>query len=378
MGRKPVLVASALLFLAFTIACGFAQSSAQLIVFRVLAGFGGCAPLAIGAALIGDMYAPEERGTAMGIYMALQLGGPAVSDSAPYPDGSESRADAFSEQIGPIVGGWIAQTIDSWRWTFYICAIATAVVLAFGTFILPETYAPKLNSHSRPPVSHVFRTLGRPFLMLGTQPIIQVLAAYAAIIFGIYYIFLTTIVSVFRDDYGHSVGIASLHYIALLLGFISSVAASSTAMDALYRRLSRNGPSPEARLPYLGASGTLLPIGLLIYGWTAEYKVFWLVPDIGLFLVGLGILAPLAAIQHYLLDCYSSSGCTASALAGMNVARFLAGFGFPLFADYLYDALGLGWGDSLLALIAAVTGCLSLSLWQFGPRLREMSSWTQA
>jgi MFS family permease len=277
-------------------------------------------------------------------------------------------------QIGPIVGGWIAQTIDSWRWTFYVCAIATAVVLVIGIFLLPETYAPKLNQTKKTPLSQMLRTLGRPFILLGTQPIIQVLAAYAAIIFGTYYIFLTTVVGVFRDDYRQPVGIASLHYIALLLGFITSIIASSTAMDALYRRLSKDGPSPEARIPYLGASGTFLPIGLLLYGWTTEYTVFWFVPDIGLFFIGLGILAPLAAIQHYILDCYSSNGFAASALAAMNVARFLAGFGFPLFADELYDTLGLGWGNSLLALIATVVGCLSVSLWKFGPRLREMSS----
>ena len=277
-------------------------------------------------------------------------------------------------QIGPIVGGWIAQTIKSWRWTFYVCAIATAIVLIIGTLTLPETFAPKLNQTKKTPLSQMLRTLRRPFMLLGTQPIIQVLAAYAAIIFGTYYIFLTTIVGVFRDNYQQPVGIASLHYIARLLGFIASIVASSTAMDALYRRLSKDRPSPEARIPYLGASGTFLPIGLLLYGWTTQYTVFWFVPDIGLFFIGLGILAPLAAIQHYILDCYSRNGFAASALAAMNVARFLAGFGFPSFADELYNTLGSGWGNSLLALIAAVVGCLSVSLWKFGSRLREMSS----
>lgn len=247
-------------------------------------------------------------------------------------------------------------------------------MLIIGTLTLPETFAPKLNQTKKTPLSQMLRTLRRPFMLLGTQPIIQVLAAYAAIIFGTYYIFLTTIVGVFRDNHQQPVGIASLHYIALLLGFIASIVASSTAMDALYRRLSKDRPSPEARIPYLGASGTFLPIGLLLYGWTTQYTVFWFVPDIGLFFIGLGILAPLAAIQHYILDCYSRNGFAASALAAMNVARFLAGFGFPSFADELYNTLGSGWGNSLLALIAAVVGCLSVSLWKFGSRLREMSS----
>ena len=37
------------------------------------------------------------------------------------------------------------------------------------------------------------------------------------------------------------------------------------------------------------------------------------------------------------------------ALAGVNCLRFLAGFGFPLFAPYMYDSLGYGKGDTILA-----------------------------
>lgn len=79
VGRRPVLLLSAVVFLTFTIACGVAQSSAQFVVFRVLAGLGGCVPLAVGVAMIGDLYAPHERGSAMALYMFLQLGGPVVS-----------------------------------------------------------------------------------------------------------------------------------------------------------------------------------------------------------------------------------------------------------------------------------------------------------
>jgi hypothetical protein len=55
-----------------------------------------------------------------------------------------------------------------------------------------------------------------------------------------------------------------------------------------------------------------------------QHKVFWLALDFGLFLVGIGILVPLIAIQHYILDCYSKRGA-ASAMAGVNVLQFLAG-----------------------------------------------------
>ena len=34
----------------------------------------------------------------------------------------------------------------------------------------------------------------------------------------------------------------------------------------------------------------IMPIGLLIYGWSAQYSVFWIVPIIGTALVGMGML----------------------------------------------------------------------------------------
>ena len=39
----------------------------------------------------------------------------------------------------------------------------------------------------------------------------------------------------------------------------------------------------------------------------------------------------------------------ALALAAVTCFRSFAGFGFPLFAPYMYDALGYGKGDTILA-----------------------------
>jgi MFS family permease len=46
-GRVPVLQLANLFYLAFNIACGFAQTKSQMIAFRFLSGLGGSAPLAV-------------------------------------------------------------------------------------------------------------------------------------------------------------------------------------------------------------------------------------------------------------------------------------------------------------------------------------------
>lgn len=41
-------------------------------------------------------------------------------------------------------------------------------------------------------------------------------------------------------------------------------------------------------MPLLMITAIFVPVGLLLYGWTANYRVFWLVPDIGIGIFGIG------------------------------------------------------------------------------------------
>jgi hypothetical protein len=46
-----------------------------------------------------------------------------------------------------------------------------------------------------------------------------------------------------------------------------------------------------------------------------------------------------------------------TALAAASFLRSLAGFGFPLFAPTMYNALGYGKSDTILAAAAIASGC---------------------
>lgn len=112
---------------------------------------------------------------------------------------------------------------------------------------------------------------------------------------------------------------------------------------------------PEFRLPSMVPGTFFLPIGLLILGWTAQNKVFWLVPDIGIAFIGGGMILNFQSIQTYVIDAFTLHA--ASALAAVSFLRSLAGFGFPLFAPVMYNALGYGKADTILAVAAIVIGC---------------------
>jgi len=66
-GRTRALIWSILIYSVFTAACGFAQSVAQLAVFRVCLGIGMGGEWASGAALVSETWPARHRGKALGL-----------------------------------------------------------------------------------------------------------------------------------------------------------------------------------------------------------------------------------------------------------------------------------------------------------------------
>ena len=97
-GRKWIYVSGFVIFAAGSALCGAAQSSAQLILFRVFQGIGGAMIMANGRALVTVNSPASERGKALGITsMAFHVG----------------------YITGPTLGGFIIDAV-SWRWVFFL------------------------------------------------------------------------------------------------------------------------------------------------------------------------------------------------------------------------------------------------------------------
>lgn len=115
-----------------------------------------------------------------------------------------------------------------------------------------------------------------------------------------------------------------------------------------------------------------IPAGLFWYGWSAQYKLPWIMPVIGTGWVGFGMVATFLSIQTYLIDGFQRQA--ASALAANMVLRSLVGAFLPLAGVRMYTILGLGWGNSLLGFLALAMAPLSWFLFRYGEPIRVRST----
>uniref|UniRef100_A0A0W0G651 Putative MFS polyamine transporter n=1 Tax=Moniliophthora roreri TaxID=221103 RepID=A0A0W0G651_MONRR len=401
-GRSRTLQLANLFFLCWNFVCGFARTPTQLIIFRFLAGVGGSAPLSIGGAVIGDTFHPEERGRAIALYSLGPMIGPAC---------------------GPVFGAQIAERTN-WRWVFWSTSIFDVVIQIAGILYLQETYAPVLlerkahrmakaqvtsdssddgeqgesakkstavetgHKHFRTIYdglidrswqSIISKALTRPFILFAREPILQLLGSYMAFMYGVFYIFVTTMPTIFQGIYSQSIGIAGLNYIALGLGLTSASFLNSRVMDRIYlycKKRNNDIGEPEFRVPILIPASILLPTGLLLSGWAAQKALHRIVTDVGIFLIGFSIILAFHSIQTFAVDVFALYA--ASGLAAMWCLRASFGFGFPLFSSAMYNSLGLGVGNTVLAAVAIAVGCPApFIFWVYGKRIRARSKYAR-
>ncbi|KAK5108074.1 hypothetical protein LTR62_008791 [Meristemomyces frigidus] len=361
-------------FILFTVACALSTNVKMLIGFRFLAGAWGISPITNGGGTIADLMRPEQRGSAMAIWAIGPLLGPV---------------------IGPVCGGFLAEA-EGWRWIFWVIAIATGVVTIAGFFVMSETYGPTLlerkakklrketgNSLLRsklaidlPPKQLFMQAIVRPTKLMFLSPICALMSLYMAIVYAIMYLLFTTFTFVFEEHYGFSGSTVGLVYIGCgagnliglaVLGKIRSI-ISDPIMKYLAKKHNGGKLKPEYRLPVLMYAGPTIPVGMFIYGWTTQYHIQWAVPLFGTLLVGMGLIAAFMCINTYLIDTYTRYA--ASAMAANTILRSTLGAVFPLFALQMYNALGLGWGNSLIAFISLALCPIPWLFYWYGEKLR--------
>ncbi|KAI0426234.1 major facilitator superfamily domain-containing protein [Xylaria sp. FL1042] len=369
-GRTIVYNGCNVLFIIFTIACAVSTNIGMLITFRFFAGFTGVAVLTNGSGTIIDLLPRDQRGRAISLWSGGPLLGPI---------------------IGPVFGGFLVESVG-WRWVFWVIAIAYGVGTIASYVVLRETYAPQIlerkaarrrKETGNPRYQSMLKknqsakqlwisAIAKPVRMTIHSPIVAITSGYIAIMYGVIYILFTTFTFVFEDKYNFTARSAGLAFVAGGVGNIVGQAFTGIYSDKLVKRNASQGkePCPEDRLSLKMTVPLALspPTGIILYGWTMEKGVHWIVPLIATGMVGFGTLGIFTATLTYLVEAFEQHA--ASVTAANTVWRSILGAVLPLFGLQLYDRLGLGWGNTLLGFILLGLAPVLWILHKFGRRIR--------
>src|SRR5213594_4785893 len=126
-GRRPVLLFAVAVFLVGSLLSGVSREMWQLVGSRALQGLGAGALFPIALAVIGDMFAPAERGKYQGLVGAVF---------------------GLSSLIGPAIGGLITDTVG-WQWVFFVNlpvgAVVFTVIWRTLPAVRPSALAPRID-----------------------------------------------------------------------------------------------------------------------------------------------------------------------------------------------------------------------------------------
>jgi MFS family permease len=377
-GRRSAVLSPMFVAICFSFASATADNLQTLMITRFFGAFFASAPVTNTGGVLGDLYSPAWRGIAMAGYAMAVVGGPV---------------------LGPIVSAAVVeQPWLGWRWTEYLTGILQAFVLFFAVIFIDESYPPKLLVYKARRLRHEtgnwalhtkfeewdisVKELARKFLLrpieLLCTPICFLVALYASFCYGILYMQLGAIPIIFGQVRGWGPFVAVLPFLSILIGAILGC-VTNIYNQTLYNKAyhaAGNRAVPEKRLPPMMVGSVLFSAGQFVLGWTAAPRIHWIVPCIGLVMMGTGFFTIFQAALNYLVDTFQAYA--ASAVAANTFLRSCFAGAFPLVVGPLYDNIGVGPGSSITGGFAALLIPVPYVFYIYGKKIRARSKWSKA
>lgn len=267
----------------------------------------------------------------------------------------------------------------------------------------------KEDEERGPLVAMISTSLTRPFHFLFTEPIVFFFSLWVSFAWAVLYLTFGSVPLVFRRQYGFSIKQSGYVFGAMIIGSViatifgifqdhllrhpnwqstsvgsggDSGADTAETIEPIPRgfwaSVRRRFPaeSPESRLYLTCFTAVLLPIGLYLFGFSAQPSTHWIVPTIAIGLATAGIYYIYLATFNYLADIYRAYA--SSALAAQSFCRNILGGVFPLVTALLFTNLGEDAAGGVLGAIATILTVVPWVLVLFGERIRRRSKYAVA
>lgn len=365
-GRRPTYFISFGLYVIFNIPCALSPNIGGLLVCRFLCGVFASSALSIAGASLVDMH-NDTRGLALSFFSFCPYSGPVIS---------------------LIVNGFIATDTERMDLIIWV-NMAFAGVMWIMVSLMPETYAPVIlkrrakklrketgndkimTEQEATPLSFkemVNECLIRPLKFVVTEPLLDLVCAFVALIYAYLYAFFFAYPYIFSTLYGFGDDKIGLMFIQILIGAGFAV-ITTYVLEVEYSKLvKRRKPEPEDRLWGAMVGAPFPCIALFILGATSYKHIIWVGPASSGIAFGYGMVLIYYSLNNYIIDTYAKYA--ASALATKVFLRSAGGAAFPLFVTQMYEGLGLQWASWLLAFVALAMVLIPFTFYKWGKTVR--------
>ncbi|KAL5116198.1 hypothetical protein ACEQ8H_005863 [Pleosporales sp. CAS-2024a] len=380
-GRRPVYIVSYGIFLLLLLGTTYVESLAPFLVLRFFSGYFSSTTISNFGGTIADLFHHHDTGPAMSWFLWAATGG---------------------SPTGFVLFSYIAQGRewhDVFRIMFLIC-LSFWIVLVVALYSLGETRHSVLllkraramrmeTGDSRVDVPDALKPRGtrqlfgtalvRPFLFLAQEAVVQFGAAWNALLYGCSFLFNGIFHLIYGPEgYGFSTAGIGNCFLGIVLGITLGLITNVFQERYYQRRVAhaRGRPVPEARVHYAKFAAVVQPLSLLAFSFLATPNVHPLFSILASVFWGWSFYTLILMTLTYTEDAYKTF--SASALAGIGLARNLAGAGFPLVGQILFVKAGTRNASLILMAIALCLAPIPFSLDKNGRSLRKRSPWAIA
>lgn len=380
-GRTTIYIVTLFLFFILQIPTALVNDIASLSVLRLIAGFFASPCLATGGASLGDITHMPWIPVTISLW---------------------SIAAVCAPSLGPLIGAAMIDAKD-YHWTFWFICFSSGASLVVLSWFLPETYSKtilyrkaerlraltgndkivseghlenmKLNMHEL-----LIETLYRPFEIVIFEPVVFMINLYIGMVYSVMYLWFEALPIVFTETYHFSLVETGAAYVALEVGILVGACFFIPITYKIFTKKMLAGDQlyPEVFIPTSIFGGVLMPIGLIIFAWTATPSVHWIAPMIGTAIFAAGAFIVFQTLFNYLSMSFWKY--MASVFAGNALFRSLMAGAFPLFGRSLFVNLltpkyPVAWGTMILAFICIGMIAIPVVFYLNGPKLRARSKY---
>ncbi|KAF2645129.1 MFS general substrate transporter [Massarina eburnea CBS 473.64] len=367
-GRIPIYHICNLLFVGMTCWCATTHSLGTLATARFLAGCGGSGAVALAPYSVMDMFRSERD------FMFMVPG----------------IAFVIAPALGPMAGAHVSAKWG-WRCVFWgaalVGAFSTIVALlglreSHGLVILGRKIVKRrmvtrnlplrsrLEVRSKMPPSRRFVQLQiRPFLVLRSLSVFFA-TCVAAVGSGFMYMVFITLTEVFTSEFHWKPENIGYAFTGIAVGNLVGILLGSLLSNMVVKgRKKRGYEKPEIRLLPMILFWPLVGLGLIVYAWTSAKAGAWIWPLVGSGIFGAGVTSANFFSLSYITASYPEHA--ASGIGTHILVHSIIAGALPVFSNKLYYRMGVGWGFTILGLVALAICPVLYFCYRFGERMRK-------